>query len=145
MLGYDAVVTAVAQGGRTPAEQVRWVPWGEPREERLASDAAWPGALPAPFPARVFDPPIVAELVDVRGEPITVTGRGEQPRPPARLRSDLVTGMITAWAGPWPYDVRWWDARARRRCVRWQVVVDERVACIVVVENGRAGIEAIYD
>jgi protein ImuB len=26
MVGYEAVVTAVVQGGRTPAEQVRWVP-----------------------------------------------------------------------------------------------------------------------
>ena len=50
MLGYDAVVTAVVQGGRTPAEQVRWVPWGEPREPTAARGgpevAAWPGALP---------------------------------------------------------------------------------------------------
>ena len=32
MLGYEAVATAVVQGGRTPAEQVRWVPWGDARE-----------------------------------------------------------------------------------------------------------------
>jgi hypothetical protein len=46
--------------------------------------------------------------------------------------------------------VRWWDPPARRRCARWQIVVDcgtgaGDVACIVVVESGRAGIEAIYD
>ena len=37
--------------------------------------AAWPGALPPPFPARVFDPPLPAELVDAqrRGD------RGERP------------------------------------------------------------------
>ena len=29
MLGVDAVVTAVPVGGRTPAERVQWVPWGE--------------------------------------------------------------------------------------------------------------------
>jgi protein ImuB len=63
MLGYDAVVTAVVDGGRTPSEQVRWIPWGEPREpERL--DGAWPGALPAPFPARVFEPPVPVDLTD---------------------------------------------------------------------------------
>src|SRR5262249_22293769 len=61
MLGHEAVVTAVVQGGRTPAEQVRWVPWGEPREPARplvvgAEIAAWPGALPSPFPARVLDP-----------------------------------------------------------------------------------------
>ena len=28
----DAVVTALDGGGRTPAERIRWVPWGEPRD-----------------------------------------------------------------------------------------------------------------
>ena len=32
LLGPEHVVTPVPQGGRTPAERVRWVPWGEPRE-----------------------------------------------------------------------------------------------------------------
>jgi protein ImuB len=149
MLGYEHVVTAVVQGGRTPAEQVRWVPWGDPREPERPVRAgpetvAWPGALPPPYPARVFDPPIPAELVDEQGAPVAVSGRGEERRPPARLRSRVVRGDVTAWAGPWAQDVRWWDAGARRRCVRWQVVVGD-VACVVVVERGRAGIEAIYD
>jgi len=155
MLGYDAVTTAVVQGGRTPAEQVRWVPWGDPREpERplaIGSEvAAWPGALPPPFPARVFDPPVPAELVDAAGDAIAVNGRGEQLRPPAHVRCRALPaggGAVRAWAGPWAHDVRWWDTRAHRRCARWQLVVsaDEDVACIVVVEGGCAGVEAIYD
>ena len=32
MLGLEHVVSPVAQGGRTPAERVHWVPWGDPRE-----------------------------------------------------------------------------------------------------------------
>ena len=92
MLGYDAVVTAVVQGGRTPAEQVRWVPWGEPREPDRplvagGEVAAWPGALPPPYPARVFDPPLPAELTDAGGAPVAVTGRGEQHLVPAHVRS----------------------------------------------------------
>jgi protein ImuB len=153
MLGYDAVTTAVVQGGRTPAEQVRWVPWGEPREpdRPLATGsetAAWPGALPAPYPARVFDPPLPADFVDERGRPVTVTGRGEQRRAPARLRSSVVSGAVTGWAGPWAHDVRWWDTQARHRCVRYQVRVDGLhgdIACIVVVSGGRAALEAVYD
>src|SRR5205085_1064867 len=35
MLGPEAVVTAVVGGGRSPAEQVRLVPWGDPREPAL--------------------------------------------------------------------------------------------------------------
>ena len=147
MLGYDAVATAVVQGGRTSAEQVRWVPWGEPREP-ATDPGAWPGALPAPFPARVFDPPIAADLVDEHGNAITIGGRGEQHASPAYLRSRVVTGMVTGWAGPWAHDVRWWDARAHRRCARYQLVVDApigNVACIAVVEGGQAAIEALYD
>ncbi len=157
MLGFDAVVTAVEQGGRTPAERVRWVPWGELREpERpLACGrevAAWPGVLPPPSPARVFDPPLPAELVDRSGASVRVSGRGEQAGVPARLRCRVLPsggGPVRAWAGPWAHDVRWWDPRAHRRCARWQVVVDAGdagdVACVVVVEAGHAAVEAIYD
>jgi protein ImuB len=149
MLGYDAVVTAVVQGGRTPAEQVRWVPWGEPREPERPLQVgteitAWPGALPPPYPARVFDPPVPAELTNTDGRPVTVSGRGEQQHVPARVRSRVVEGSVRAWAGPWAHDVRWWDRHAHRRCARYQLLVDD-VACLAVVENGRAAIEAIYD
>jgi protein ImuB len=158
LLGYEAVVTAVVQGGRTPAEQVRWVPWGDAREPQrpLVVDtfvAAWPGALPSPFPARVFDPPVPAELSDEHGGAVAVSGRGEQSAPPARVVCAQLPGGgggVRGWAGPWGSDVRWWDPSARRRCARWQVVVDcgadgGDVACVVIVEAGRAGVEAIYD
>ncbi len=149
MLGYEAVLTAVVQGGRTPVEQVQWVPWGEPREParplQIGTEiAAWPGALPAPYPARVFDPPVPAELLDTAGNPVTISGRGEQHHTPAHVRSNIVDGAIDAWAGPWAYDERWWDRSARRRCARYQLVVGAR-ACIAVVEGGRAAIEALYD
>ncbi|HWS46049.1 MAG TPA: DNA polymerase Y family protein, partial [Acidimicrobiia bacterium] len=152
MLGHDAVATAVPQGGRTPAEQVRWVPWGEPREpdRPLVVDGetcAWPGALPPPFPARVFDPPVPAHIVDARGDVLRVSGRGEQHHPPAHVDSRVLPnggGAVQGWAGPWAHDVRWWDPRAHRRGVRWQVVVDG-VACVVAIEGGRGAIEAIYD
>jgi len=149
MLGPDAVVTALDGGGRTPVERIRWVPWGEPREPQRplvveGELAAWPGALPAPFPARVFDPPITVQLVDETGAPVTVTGRGEQMRAPAYVRGTVVSGRVIAWAGPWAHDVRWWDPHARTRCVRYQLLVGD-VACIAVVEQGRAAIEAIYD
>jgi protein ImuB len=156
MLGHGAVVTAVVQGGRTSAEQVRWVPWSEPREPRLPLAAgseipAWPGSLPPPYPARVFDPPVPAELVDARGDPVVVSGRGEQYRAPARICSRVLpgrSGAVRAWAGPWAHDTRWWDARARDRCARWQIVAEcegREVACIVAVAGGHAVIEAIYD
>ena len=164
MLGHPAVVTAVPQGGRTPGERVRWVPWGDPREPARLLDAVpapganvrevppWPGAIPAPAPARVFEAPPPAELLDAAGEVVTVAGRGDPSAPPARLRCAALPGRggeIAAWAGPWAHDARWWDRRARTRRAYWQVLVaapdGERVACLVAVTAGHAALEAIYD
>jgi protein ImuB len=161
MLGHPAVVTAVSQGGRTPGERVRWVPWGDPREPARPVGAVrapganqaevppWPGAVTGPAPARVLDPPVPAELLDDAGRPVTVSGRGEPSAPPAHLRCAALPGEqekeITAWAGPWAHDLRWWDGRTGIRCARWQLVVAPGVACLVALTGGRATIEAIYD
>jgi protein ImuB len=156
MLGYDAVVTGVAQGGRTPAERIRWVPWGEPREPERplhsgGEQPPWPGALPPPAPTRLFDPPIPAELVDADGRAVIVSGRGEASAVPAVLRCRALRdggGAVVAWAGPWPHDLRWWDRTAHRRRVLWQIVTesgDGTVACLVALEGSRAGLEALYD
>jgi protein ImuB len=154
MLGHDAVVTAVVTGGRAPTERVRWVPWGEPRDDSIASGAevpVWPGAVPGPPPARVHAPPLPAELLDADGGAVTVSGRGEPSASPARVMCDALPeggGEVTSWAGPWAHDLRWWDRVARRRRALWQVVIghgDRQVACLVAVERGRAGIEAVYD
>lgn len=154
MHGHDAVVTALRQGGRTPAEQVRWVPWGSPREPESgrALDAPWPGALLPPAPTRVFTPPVPVELLDDAGCAVGVSSRGECSAAPAWLRWPALPpgrGAVLGWAGPWAQDVRWWDRRAHRRCVLWQLVVDagpdREVACLVAVERGRAALEALYD
>ena len=159
LLGSDAVATALPVGGRTPLERVRWVPWGDARDSpsEAAPDgrseaAPWPGAVPGPAPARVFDPPVPAALLDARGAPVVVSGRGEVSAPPVALDCAALPGgggPLVAWAGPWAHDLRWWSQRRRR--VLWQVVVDARadgrgqVACLVAVERGRAAVEALYD
>ncbi|HUF84904.1 MAG TPA: DNA polymerase Y family protein [Acidimicrobiia bacterium] len=160
MLGHPAVVTPVRQGGRTPGERVRWVPWGDPREPSRPVDAVrapganvaetppWPGALPDPAPARVYEPPLAAELLDGDGQPVTVSARGDPSAPPVQVRCAALPGGggdVAAWAGPWAHDLRWWDRAARTRCARWQVVVSPGVACLVAVTGGRATVEAIYD
>jgi protein ImuB len=150
MLGPDAVVTAMPCGGRIPSERVRWVPWGEARDQDSGPEQpGWPGAIPGPAPARVYEPPLVASLLDTHGAPVTVSGRGEASAAPARLVADPVgDAPVIAWAGPWPQDVRWWDRVCRRRRALWQIVArTERVeiACLVVMEGGRSGIEAVYD
>lgn len=154
MLGHEAVVTARPCGGRTPAERVQWVPWGEARDAAVAAgrDAApWPGTVPGPAPARVYAPALPAALLDEQGRPVTVSGRGEAAHAPARLECATLPdggGAVRAWAGPWVQDVRWWDRVTRRRRALWHVVVgdgDTEVACLVGIEGGRAFVEAVYD
>ncbi len=161
LLGPEHVVTPVRQGGRTPAERVRWVPWGEPREpEPGRPDGAvagpvrvetppWPGAIPGLAPGRVLHPAPEVALLDARGRAVMVSARGEPSASPATLHGSALPGgggPITEWAGPWAQDVRWWDGGARARRAYWQVVLGAGdVACLVRVERGVAALEAIYD
>ena len=148
--GPGTVVTVVPCGGRTATERVRWVPWGEPRGDDVGSEhPSWPGAVPGPAPARVYESRLPVALLDADGTPVTVSGRGEASAAPARLvGGPLGAAAVVAWAGPWPQDIRWWDRVCRRRRAVWQLVAragGTDVACLVVVEAGQAGIEAIYD
>jgi protein ImuB len=123
------------------------VSWGEPREPDHDHDAAWPGVIPGPAPARVFDRPHPADLLDGAGRPVAVSARGEVDAEPATLRCRALPaggGPIEAAAGPWPHALRWWDRSARRRCAHWQVVVGG-VACLVALEAGAAVVTAVYD
>ena len=157
LLGPEAVTMPVLQGGRTPDERIAWVPWGDdppppsdqsrpPAPPGLVT-AEWPGAVPPPAPAIVFNPARPAELLDAGGRPVTVSGRGETSAPPERLNSPALPrggGPVEAWAGPWLQDLRWWDPGARRRRALWQVVA-VGVACLVSVESGEVHLEAVYD
>ena len=146
MLGPDGVTTAVLVGGRSPGEQVRMVPWGDSRDSASAhvsakEQPAWPGRLPPPSPATVPETPAPADVVDARGQPVSVSGRGFLTASPARL--DGVP--VVAWAGPWPADERWWDAAAHRRRARFQMQTSDGAAYLVTRETGRWWIEATYD
>ena len=113
-----------------------------------ASDTAppWPGRLGAPAPAEVLAEPEPLVVLDEDGEPVGVSGRVQVSAPPAVLRrADGRTSAITAWAGPWPLDERWWDLRARRRQARFQLVLDDGTAHLCAVEGGRWQREATYD
>ena len=63
-------------------------------------------------------------------------------------RSGSVQGgvalLITAWAGPWPVDERWWDPAAHRRLVRFQLTTERGTAFLAVVEHQQWWITAIY-
>jgi len=133
MLGPDVVVTAAPAGGRSPADQIRLVPWGEmpPGARPTAPKGAtppWPGRIPSPTPAVVHPTPVAAQVVDAQ---LSVAGGP--------------WSAVTAWAGPWPVDERWWDAVTHRCRARWQVVTAEGTAHLLSQEGDRWEVEATYD
>jgi protein ImuB len=111
------VVSAVVGGGRDPADQVRLVPWGDPREPAHPEIPPWPGHLPAPAPAVVHPTPLIVEVRDATDAPVTVTARGVLSGPPATV--SLAGGPwveVASWAGPWLAEERWWDTATARGC-----------------------------
>jgi protein ImuB len=172
LLGPDAVRGVELRGGRGPADRVAFTqpgaaPTGSWKPDRpgggtvprasgpgrarpagwAAGEAApWPGRVPAPAPAVVHPEPLAAEVVDATGAEVTVGGRGLTSAPPARLR---VAGgdwtAITAWAGPWPVDERWWDPGVHRRLARLQVVTADGAAHLLKRSGGAWWVEATYD
>jgi len=147
LLGHAAVGTAVLAGGRGPAEQVRLVPWGDPREEAVDAHHPWPGRLPSPAPAIVYVDPVPVELLSTTGETVGVSGRGRCNAAPGRIRR-LPAGRsaeVAGWAGPWPVDERWWDPSCHRRRARLQLLLEDGSAHLLVLEDGHWGIEATYD
>jgi protein ImuB len=158
LLGPDGVLTAHLQGGRGPAERARFVTWtgrdeqNEQNEKNSPNSGAgtdpdpgapWPGRIPPPAPAVVPPTPRPAELADPDGRAVAVSGRGLLTTVPHRLS---VAGgpwaAVTAWAGPWPTEERWWT-RSARRGARLQAVCGP-AAHLLVAEGGRWWVEATY-
>lgn len=160
LLGQDSVRTAVIGGGRSPAEQVRLVPWGDPRSParpglpgtvtvRVPTGVElppWPGRLPPPHPAVVHAHPLPADVRDEAGQPVGVTDRHIPTGEPARV-SVAAGGWldVVGWAGPWPVDERWWDPRQARRRARFQMALSDGGAHLLAFEDGRWWLEATYD
>ncbi len=103
MIGPGAVRAGRIQGGRSPVERARLVPWDgraapagprttgpdDPRRARRGPIPPWPGQLPPPAPALVFAPPVPAQVADAGGRRVGVDGRGAASctaRPPVRRR-----------------------------------------------------------
>ncbi len=166
----EAVTVPVWNGGRLPADRYRWVPASNvdlDHRVRAVSSAGtgsgpsgpWPGALPAPSPATVFADPHPAEVLDSAGQAVEVSGRGVVSAPPTGFRllnGDEEQGWrrgrvrdITAWAGPWPIDERWWEPDGHRRLARFQVVTEDRDegqrGYLVVAEHRRWWVAALYN
>ena len=149
LVGEEHVLVPVRHGGRSPADAFRWVPVDRvdlEAEQRLSGpDVPWHGQLPAPSPATVLTEPLTAEVIDATGEVVRVNGRGQMSAVPDSVAvSGREQQAITAWAGPWPVDERWWDPQTHRRLARFHLTTERGAALLAVVENQQWWITAIY-
>lgn len=147
MLGHSAVLVPEWRGGRAPGERFRQVPLEmvdlDARVGR--DDKPWPGSLPAPAPAIVWESPEPVEVLDGEGCRVGVDGRGQVSAAPVKVKVGGRWMPVEAWAGPWCAEERWWDPEAHRRRARLQVVLSAGGAHLLALESGRWRIEASYD
>lgn len=153
LLGAGSVVVPEWRGSRDPATQIALVEAEaidltveRPGAHRDRVAGPWPGRLPTPAPARVHASPLAAEVVDGRGRPVQVSGRGALSAPPARVSvAGNAWADVVEWAGPWPLEERWWDSARARRRARLQLVTTDGQAHLVVLESGSWHVAATYD
>jgi protein ImuB len=145
LLGHEAVLRPVPDGGRNVDDQVTATPFGEKAEPHLPGGRPWPGRVMSPAPGLVFPVAKKANVTDDKGNPVTVSGRCALSGVPARLAIyNEPPRRVTGWAGPWPLSERWWDPAAARRRARFQLATDDGRAWLAVVEGGRWLVEAGY-
>ncbi len=146
LLGHEAVVTATIGGGRGLAERTVLVPWGDRPLIVRDREEPWPGSLPRPAPPVVFPVPLPITVLDEGGSIVSVDARGALSGSPARLAAASGTMReVTAWAGPWPVDERWWDAVHGRAAQRFQLVDAEGAAWLLVRDEHGWWAEARYE
>lgn len=152
LLGPESVLAPVLSGGRGPGERVTMLPFGAEKVPQRDPAAPWPGALPAPSPARL-PPTADVELLDGAGASVTVTGRGLLTAPPAWICGRTAVRHareVRSWAGPWLLDECWWvgcdavTAPPRHRA-RLQVLPEGGPPLLLRYGSGGWQIEGVYD
>ena len=138
--GEQQVLVPAGAGGRQPADAYRLVPaatadLADPAERLRPALGPWPGQLPSPSPTVVFEQPTAISVNDPAGAAVRVSGRGAVSGPPATVVIQGVAQQITAWAGPWPVDERWWDAARSRRMARFQLLTETGRLLLTAVEH----------
>jgi len=146
MLGHEAVLRPLPSGGRNADEQVTQTPLWDKEESRFPVGQPWPGRIPGPAPAVVYQGrPRAATVTGGDGRIVTVSGRCAVSAPPVTLTVDgEPPRAITGWTGPWPLTERWWDDEASSRRARFQLVTDDGRAWLASVRDGNWQIEAGY-
>ncbi len=138
-----------APSKREPSELVTHRPLPTTTPLPLPSTSGWP----VPVPTLVYPSPRQAEVLSADGRQVTVSARGALSGAPSAFRllpapqvaDSNKLHPITAWAGPWPVEERWWDADAENRLARFQLVTADGRAWLAAVQNTHWWIEASYD
>ena len=146
MVGHQGVLVPQLVGGRRPADRQALVPWGDRAVVTRQRAQPWPGALPDPPPTTVYAMPRPLRVEDVHGHTVTVDERGALSAAPAVIVSQTGTRReLTAWAGPWPLEERWWDPKAARASHRIQAVDVSGCAWLLTLDSGGWWAEGRYD
>lgn len=146
MVGHRGVLVPRVAGGRRPADRQQLVPWGDRAPVVRERTQPWPGALPDPPPTTVYAMPRPLRVEDAHGRPVAVDARGFVSAPPAVLVSQTGTRReLTAWAGPWPLEERWWDPASARTAHRMQAVDSTGCAWLLVLDAEGWWVEGRYD
>lgn len=147
-LGTDRVLTPVESGGRGPTERVRLVPFGEDALPPRPVEGPWAGRIPAPYPAS-HHPASRVQIVTSEGALVALDAEAQLTGEPFALAWGKRRFVVTAWAGPWAVDGRWWAStspgqHARMQVVGRQVHTDDEYAWLVLWREGRWSVEAEY-
>jgi protein ImuB len=135
LFGPDSVLVPGLQGGRDPQETNLWTPWQQaPRPDR-DPEAPWPGAIPAPHPARILSTPV--ELLDATGGSVVARSSGLDSRPVTLKIPGAGTHRILDHSSPWPVETGWWEPALRQRRVRLQVLAEDGSAFLLCREDGQ--------
>jgi protein ImuB len=146
MLGHEGVLTATTLGGRTVRERQLLVPWGDRPLVERDPKRPWPGGLPAPAPATVYEQPRPLQVEGKDGQPVTVSERGRVSGTPVVMVSQGGGRReVIAWAGPWAIEQRWWDPETAASGYRFQVVDDTGEAWLLVLDASGWRVEGRYD
>ncbi|MCU1527337.1 MAG: polymerase family protein [Frondihabitans sp.] len=146
LLGHEGVLTAKLAGGRTSRERQTLVPWGDRPIAEREPRQPWPGALPSPAPATVYEPPRPLQVEDADGRAVTIDKRGKLSGSPAVMVSQAgARRVLSTWAGPWSVEQRWWDTAAALDIHRFQVVDASGEAWLLVLDGDGWWAEGRYD
>ena len=139
-MGHETLTRPVLGEGHRFSEREHTIPWGvdepQPTTRSDQEQPTWPGQIPPPLPATVFQPPHRVQVRDRHGRVLRLAADGGQiSGEPAWLVSGERSRPVVSWAGPWPVVESWWDKEASADHSRLQLLDRDGVGWLVSHDN----------